>query len=357
MPAANSSKRHTGQTPSESAAGRPKPHPNREGLRFVLGVDGGQTSTTAVVMDELGRLRGIGHGGPANHIHEPGGIERIRQSLREAITEACLGAGSRRLNISSAYLGMTGGSAEMEQVCRPAVPGQLMTLGHDSLIALYSVTLGGPGVVVIGGTGSIGYGRTESGQSATAGGWGYVMGDEGSGYWVAIRALQECTKAADGRRSRTGLTDFLLDHAGAADLWQVHRRIYSGALSRPEIAGFAEAVGRAAAKGERTATAILREAGQELGLLASTVIRKLKVGGKPLQVGYVGGVFRCGPVVLAPFAEEVRRAAPHAELAAAQVPAAVAAGMLALEEMGLKITADIRNTIRESIPSLGEIKT
>src|SRR5436309_2850343 len=136
----------------------PAVHPNRQGLRFVLGVDGGQTSTTAVVMDENGRLRGIGHGGPANHIHEAGGVDRVRQSLRDAINGACSQAGSRRLSITAAYLGMTGGSAEMEQACRPAVPGQRMTLGHDSLIALYSVTLGGPGVVVIGGTGSIGYG-------------------------------------------------------------------------------------------------------------------------------------------------------------------------------------------------------
>jgi len=364
MPGASSSKPNRPlesaarkQTPPESGVeGRRQP-PNREGLRFVLGVDGGQSSTTAIIMDELGRLRGIGRGGPANHIHEPGGVERVRQSLRQAIAEACIRAGSRRLNIASAYLGMTGGTPEMEQVCRPAVPGQQMTLGHDSLIALYSVTLGGPGVVVIGGTGSIGYGRTATGQTATAGGWGYIMGDEGSGYWVALRALQECTKADDGRRSGTGLTGILLDHVKATDLWQLHRRIYSGELSRPDIAGLAEAVGRAAGKGERTAKAILREAGQELGLLASTVIRKLKVGAAPLQVGYVGGVFRCGPVVFEPFAEEVRRSAPAATLAAPQVPAAVAAGMLALEEIGLKVTDGVRKNIRDSLPSLGEIKS
>ena len=334
----------------------PPLHPNRQGVRYVLGVDGGQTSTTAVVLDELGRLRGVGQGGAANHIHEPGGVERVRQSLRDAITRACLQAGSRRLAISAAYLGMTGGSPEMEQICRPAVPGQQMTLGHDSLIALYSVTLGGPGVVVIGGTGSIGYGRNASGLSATAGGWGYIMGDEGSAYWIALRAFQECTKAADGRRPRTRLSEILLEHAGEDDLWQLHRRIYSGSLARPDIAGFAQAVGNAAALGERTARAILREAGTELGLLASTVIRKIGAGGESLAVGYVGGVFRCGDPVMNPFRSAVMSVAPGARLAAPKVPAAVAAGMLALEDIGVRVTPDVRAEIQGSLPILGEIK-
>ena len=337
------------------AASAYKPARNNA-ARFVLGVDGGQTSTTAVVMDESGVLRGVGSGGPANHIHEPGGIDRVRRSLRESILAACTNAGSRRLPIASAYLGMTGGSVEMEQVCRPAVPGQRMILGHDSLIALYSVTLGEPGVVVIGGTGSIGYGRTATGQTATAGGWGYVMGDEGSAYWIAIRALQECTKAADGRRPRTPLSLRILEHANAADLWQIHRRIYSGELSRPDIAGFAAAVGKAAADGERTARAILREAGEELGLLASTVIRKLRAGAHPLTVGHVGGVFRAGSPVMDPFRQAVLSAAPQAVLARPLVPAAVAAAMLALEDLGTRITDDVRGRILASLPALGEVK-
>src|SRR5437867_9219076 len=102
-------------------------------MRHVLGIDGGQTSTVAVIADERGRLVGIGRGGPADHIHEPGGIERIRRSLKDAITEARANAGDSKLLLEAAYLGMTGGSEEMRAVCEPVVPAKRMTLGHDSM--------------------------------------------------------------------------------------------------------------------------------------------------------------------------------------------------------------------------------
>src|SRR5690242_15437617 len=101
-------------------------------MRFVLGVDGGQTSTTAVLADETGRILGAGHGGPANHIHEPGGIERIQRSLADALRGAGESAGLPNAPLSAAYLGMTGGSAQMEEVSRPVVPADILTLGHDS---------------------------------------------------------------------------------------------------------------------------------------------------------------------------------------------------------------------------------
>src|SRR5690348_11120923 len=71
-------------------------------MRYVLGVDGGQTSTTAVIADETGCLLGIGHGGPANHIHEPGGVERIRRSLSDAIRGAVTMADLENARIAAA---------------------------------------------------------------------------------------------------------------------------------------------------------------------------------------------------------------------------------------------------------------
>ena len=203
---------------------------------------------------------------------------------------------------------------------------------------------------------TIGFGRTATGQTATAGGWGYLMGDEGSAYWIALRALRECTRAADGRRPKTRLTDHILEHAGVTDLWQIHRRIYSGELGRPEIAAFASAVGKAADEGERAARSLLREAGEELGLLATTVIRKLGEGKRPLTVGYVGGVFRAGNAVMDPFRQAVLAEAPYAVLAAPLVPAAVAAAMLAAEDIGIRVTEEMQMRIRASLPVLGAVK-
>ena len=300
-------------------------------MALVIGIDGGQTSTTAVIANSEGRLLGIGIGGPANHIHEPGGVERIRQSLRDAIEDARFDAGIGDEPVACAYLGMTGGSAEMEEVCRPAVLTEgiaRMELGHDSLIALYSVTFGRPGVAVIGGTGSVGFGRDAAGKTARAGGWGYIFGDEGSGYWIGVRALNACAAAADGTGPKTRLLEFLLQSLQVSTLTDIHRLVYSGSLSRPDIAALASVVHAAAVGGDRPAQRILRSAGEELGKLAVGVVRALQCQNDRVTVGMAGGVFGAGAWVTDPFTRVVMADAPYAKVTLPQVPAAVGAAAL-----------------------------
>ncbi len=324
-------------------------------MRYVLGVDGGQTSTTAVLAEETGRLLGEGHGGPANHIHEPGGVERVRQSLTDAIRGAREAASLPDTPIAAAYLGMTGGSAAMEEICRPVVPAERMTLGHDSLIALYSVTLGRPGVVVIGGTGSVGYGRNARGETARVGGWGYLMGDEGSAYWIGLRALNVCTRAEDGRGPRTPLMEPVLERLGVKTLLEAHRGIYSGAIGRPEIAALAEVVSTVASLSDHDSQRILQEAGTELGLLASAVRRRLGLA-KLIEVGYVGGVFRAGRIVIGPFTSAADKGCDGAAIVPPRIPAVAAAVLLALEDLGVIINLDLIMRLHESLPMLGELK-
>lgn len=325
-------------------------------MRYVIGVDGGQTSTTAVVADERGRLRGVGYGGPANHIHEPGGVARIQQSLADAIAGARASAGLPDAPLACACLGMTGTSPHLEEVCRPAVPAERMVLGHDSLIALYSVTFGGPGVVVIGGTGSVGFGRDSRGRTAKVGGWGYLMGDEGSGYWIALQALSAVTRAADGRAPRTAIARRLLEQLSLSSLAELHRLLYAGSLSRPDIASLSQSVSRAAEEGDRIAQSILRDAGRELGRLAVGVLRALKMRRETVEVGMAGGVFRAGAWVVEPFTQTVLRHAPQAQILSPRIPAAAAACLLALEEIGIAVNGAVIAQVRDSLPHIGTIK-
>lgn len=328
-------------------------------MRYVIGVDGGQTTTTAVVMADDGRLLGVGQGGPANHIHEPGGIERVRQSLTDAISNAKKAAEKPRTSIACAYLGMTGGSPEMEAIARPAVLEQQverMSLGHDSLIALYSVTFGRPGVVVIGGTGSVGFGRDAAGRTARTGGWGYVFGDEGSGYWIAVRALNACARARDGMAPPTRLLDDLLRALKVSTFNDIHRLVYSGTLSRPDIAALSTHVYEAAVARDKVAQGLLQEAGEELGQLAVGAIRGLKMQKEYLTAGTVGGVFRAGAWVVDPFTRVVKEEAPFANVAPPQVPAAVGAALLALEEAGGVVDNRIIERVQSTLPALGALK-
>jgi N-acetylglucosamine kinase-like BadF-type ATPase len=325
-------------------------------MRYVIGVDGGQTSTTAVLAEESGRLLGIGYGGPANHIHEPGGIERVRRSLADAIGGARAMAGLQNVSVACACLGMTGLSPQMEEICSPVVPADRLALAHDTRIALYSVTFGLPGVVVIGGTGSVGYGRNAQGETASTGGWGYLMGDEGSGYWIALRVLNACTRMLDGRGPQTQCLPLLLKRLGVESLRNAHRLVYTGALSRPDIAALAVTASEAAQQNDRIARHILSRAGVELGLLAAKVLRRLRMARDAVEVGAVGGVFRAGRHVLEPFAGTVHRAAPQAVILAPRVPAAVAAALLALEEIGAPVNEAVLAQVKATLPALGPVK-
>ncbi len=325
-------------------------------MRYVIGVDGGQTSTTAVIADETGCLLGIGHGGPANHIHEPGGVERVRRSLSDAVREAIVTADLQNARIAAACLGMTGSSDEMERICAPVVPTDHLIFGQDTRIALYSVTFGRSGVVIIAGTGAAAYGVSPQGGQAHSGGWGHMLGDEGSGYWIAVRALNACCRACDGIDPPTQMLPLLLKRLEATDLKEVHALIYGGRLPRPDLAALAETVALAAAQGDATARRILREAGKELAVCVIAVIRKLQMQQEPALVGTVGGVFRAGRAVLRPFREAVKLAAPHASVVGPRVPPAVAAALMALEAISVSVQDGLIANVETALARLGPVK-
>lgn len=326
-------------------------------MRYVIGVDGGQTSTTAVVADETGCLLGIGQGGPANHIHEPGGVERVRRSLTDAIQDAIVCADLQNARIAAVCLGMTGGSPQMEAICLPVIPSDRVIFGHDTRIALYSVTFGRPGAVVIAGTGAACYGINAAGEDTMTGGWGYLLGDEGSGYWIAVRALNACCRAQDGLIPPTQLLPLLLRHLEAPDLKHIHGLVYSGNIGRPGVAALAEIVTLAAAQGDVMAKRILHEAGKELALGICSVLTRLGLEQQSITVGTVGGVFHAGRAVLHTFRAQVMKVAPQASITPARVPAVVAAALMALEEIEVPIRTDLLANVEISLPRLGTVKT
>ncbi len=325
-------------------------------MRYVIGIDGGQTTTTAVLLDETGCLLGIGIGGPANHIHEPGGTARIQHSVRSALQESITMAELQHQPIAAACLGMTGASAHMEQLCRPLVPAERVLFGHDTRIALYASTFGRPGAVVIAGTGSAAFGRTAKGEEAVTGGWGYLMGDEGSAYWIAVQALNACCRYKDGRAEETQILAMLLEHLEMNDFQQVHTLVYSS-MSRADIAALAELVSKAASQGDRTAMRILDSAGKELALLALKTLEKLNLQHSDVPLGTAGGVFRAGRNVLRPFRERLHKYAPEVRIVPPAVPAAAAAALMALEAIGIRLDESLLETLQTSLKQSGRVKT
>jgi len=261
---------------------------------LFLGVDGGQSSTTALVGDERGRVLGVGVAGPSNHVQGEGGREKLVRAVEGCLSEACrragLDAGCARFQ--AACLGFSGGPAGKEPILREILNAERLLVVTDALIALSGATAGEPGVVTIAGTGSIAFGRNAAGRTARAGGWGYVFGDEGGAFDIVRQALRAALRSEEGWGPATALHRALLDAAGAATANELLHSFYTTSFPRPRIASFATLVDEIAERGDPDAIGILRGAADQLSGITRAVRTQLFAPGDAIRAAYVGGVFR-----------------------------------------------------------------
>ena len=303
--------------------------------RAVVGVDGGGTKTEAVILDARDQELGKGIAGPSNPLRI--GIANAAAAVREAIDEACAAGHVRREDIVAAQVGLAGARRlELSLRMREA----LSNLGIDDVqvcgdadIALYGATEnGGPGVVVIAGTGSVCCGVNARGRRVWSGGWGPIAGDEGGGAWIARRAIRAIAHASDGRGPKTSLMSAACNYFHVTTPDDLSTAIYAPTITNERLAGFGKDVVDAAKAKDPVAREILAEGARELGLMIGAVVRNLKLEEERFQVGYVGGVFNsAGELILAPLREQLKQIAPKAFLAPPRFSPAVAAARMARE--------------------------
>lgn len=304
--------------------------------RTVVGVDGGGTKTRAVILGPDFSVLGEGLAGASNPLRV--GIAGAAASIREAIDRACEAAHVRRTDLMAAEIGLAGArrielNARMREALIGLGIGEIIVVG-DADIALYGVSEGEPGVIVIAGTGSICCGLNRRRKTICAGGWGPIAGDEGAGAWIARRALRAIAHAADGRGPATSLTSAACTYFHVSDPNDLSTAIYAPTMTNERLAGFGKYVIEAAKAKDRVAREILCEGGRELGSAAAAVIRSLKLERETFQVGYVGGVFEgAGELVLSSLREALSVVAPKAYLAPPRFSPAVAAARMAWEHL------------------------
>jgi N-acetylglucosamine kinase-like BadF-type ATPase len=271
-------------------------------MRLFLGVDGGQSSTTAWIGDETGRVLGAGSGGPCNHVGAAEGRAKLASAVSDCVGKACSAAGldAAAVRYEAACFGMSGGPADKQSLLAEILPADRLIVTTDAVIALAGATAGEPGIIAIAGTGSIAFGRNAEGRSARVGGWGYIYGDEGGGFDITRQALRAALRFEEGWGPPTALHTLLLEHGGAADANDVLHRFYTDAYPRPRIASYARLVDQVAMEGDRAAVQILHTAAQQLATLAASVKRQLWAENEPVRVAYIGGVFR-SPMLLERF--------------------------------------------------------
>jgi N-acetylglucosamine kinase-like BadF-type ATPase len=279
------------------AAGRPARMTNvtDPDALHVLGIDAGGTKTVCLLADADGRVVAEGRGGGAN-LQAAGELE-VEKVLHQVMEET-IGA---RLEVPSAIcLGIAGVDREEDAALVRAIMRRIgyrarVVVTNDALVALVAGAGYEPGIVIIAGTGSIAYGRNARGEAARAGGWGYVLGDEGSGYWIGRLALRAVVRAADHRGQATSLTPRILEHFRVARPQDLVHEVYYRNLRPSAIAALARHVQDAYEEGDHVATGILDSGARELVACAHSVVTQLGMREDVFRFVLAGGIFHAVP--------------------------------------------------------------
>lgn len=261
-------------------------------MRHVIGIDAGGTKTVGLLADETGEVEAKAIAGGANLlVHGELGVEKSLFQVIDAL--------DAEVPIDGLCLGIAGADRPGEE---EIIRGVLLRLGirrqvrivNDAVVALVAGAPDGIGIVVVSGTGSIAYGADPAGRTARSGGWGYLLGDEGSAFWLGHAAVRLGIRAADGRGPATSLYERICSRLEVSEREGLVAWFYDQELSRHRVARLAGIVQEAADHGDETADRLLDQAARHLVRAAKAVDRQLDFpAAYPLVLA--GGVYKACP--------------------------------------------------------------
>jgi N-acetylglucosamine kinase-like BadF-type ATPase len=251
---------------------------------LVIGIDGGASGTAAVLADaHTGTALGRGEAGPSNI--QAIGVPKSLQALDMAVDAAFRAAGIARTKVAAAALGLAGvdrahGLEVIRTWSNEVKLADKLSVANDATLLFAAGTPDGWGLAIVAGTGSIAFVLDAQGNDARAGGWGYLLGDEGSAYRTGLLGLRAACRAADNIGEPTALLPLLLEELCSTEPRDFIHAVYSGIWDKAFIAGLAPLVLNAAASGDAVATAIFE---QEARDLAKTAAGAIANGGLPRE--------------------------------------------------------------------------
>ncbi|HKM85824.1 MAG TPA: BadF/BadG/BcrA/BcrD ATPase family protein [Terriglobales bacterium] len=293
-------------------------------MAYYLGIDGGGTKTRCVLADERTVLAKSMSGG-SNIVRL--GETQAREALSTALRQVCAAAKISPDQVRAICVGAAGAArpeiAEkirniLAELVREIAPARIEVVG-DAVIALEAAFGAGPGVIAIAGTGSIVYGRDAAGRTARAGGWGFAVSDEGSGYWIGRRAISAILSARD-QGLETTLTAMVLQSWKLATIDELVQ--HANSTPPPDFPRLFPIVLRAADQADAIAGELLADAGAKLAALAAIVVRSLAPFAPEamsatettpvsmLPVAMTGSVFRQSPYVRQVFYNTLQKSFP-----------------------------------------------
>ncbi len=292
---------------------------------LVVGIDAGGSKTRAFAVDRDGAVVGRGAGGGANLLSSPDPAGSIAAALAESLGSAKPEAVVLSCSGGDRPVDREKGRAILTQLVGPAVR---IEVTHDAIAALYAGNPAGCGVVLISGTGSIAFGRNHEGDERRAGGWGYLIGDEGSAVWLGLEGLRAAAHHADGRGATTSITAHILRELGVQSFMEVIPQLYGRPHPAPAILAAVRAVGRAAAEADAIALSIVLRGAHALARAAAVVAAELRLEDGPVYLA--GGAFESLPSLERAVRGELLRMLPRATVEPVSEEPAMGAARLAM---------------------------
>jgi N-acetylglucosamine kinase-like BadF-type ATPase len=302
-------------------------------MPLYAGIDGGQSSTIAVVLDEQGAQLGRGTAGPSDHVDEPPTSRRAAQACESALAAALTAAHAPAgTELAAVVVGLSGYEGAWHGH-EPSFGTSKVRYVHDSVIALAGAIRERPAAIVIAGTGSVAYGETAHGTSVRAGGFGFLFGDEGSSFAIARTALAAAMRVSD-RGVLTDLGAAALAFFDVGDLRALARAVSLRQIGRPQVASFAQVVCSAARLGDPEAAAIVEDAAAALAGLAQLVVEQLGHADMPeVPLAFVGGAVE-NAALRAAAERRLEAATPLVRIVPPAFEPAVGAAFLAFDAAG-----------------------
>ncbi|MFS0670880.1 BadF/BadG/BcrA/BcrD ATPase family protein [Peribacillus frigoritolerans] len=297
-------------------------------MNYIIGVDGGGTKTEAVAYDMDGNKISEGRAGFGNLlINEKQATANIIQAIEQSMTPIDDG--------SCLYicLGLAGyGGVENPQGIKSAFSKAFkapFTIVNDAIIAHAALLKGNDGILTISGTGSVSIGIHE-GIEKSAGGWGHILGDEGSGYWIAMQAFIRMTQEEDEGYEYSHLTESILKKLGYLSVMELKKFIYSATKS--EIAAFVPLIVQHAEKGDGFSQNILNQAGYHLAKQTLEVIKKLKLC-ENVTIALKGSILSNVPLVQSSFINHIKLENPNVKFVLEDVSATLGCYYIAMKHL------------------------
>ena len=305
---------------------------------IFAGVDGGATRTRVVLASDDGAILGAGLAGPANYDNV--GIEEARSNIDCAFERAWKRTLLPREPAQAVFLGMAGVVSPKDRstitsmaLDISAASPPAIFVDHDIRIALAGGLAGREGAVLIVGTGCSCYGRRADGRSHRTG-WGYLLDDMGSGYYLGLQAMIALTRETDGRGKPTALSAAVRSALGFEQTDDIMRILYHDHLTVTQIASLAPFVLDAAGHGDDVALTILRTGAHELSRNVQSVADRLQFTRSPFFVTIVGGLGETPGIYRRLVCEAILREIPHCTIVEPLLPPVLGAVLLAMECSG-----------------------